>query len=148
MRILIAVGRNSECADPVAAAASLTWPADAVFSVLTVSEFVRVPAMAELVPGAADVPDVQSRADAAAGEIATTAAAQLRDHGFQADGIAKQGDPKSVIVDHASEWGADLIVVGSCEKSRIEKFVLGSVSESVVKRARCSVLVVKPRDQR
>lgn len=100
--------------------------------------------MVELVPGAADVTDIQNRADASAGEIATTAAAQLKDHGFQADGVAKQGDPKRIIVDHANEWGADLIGVGSCEKSRIEKFVLGSVSESVVKRAPCSVLVVKP----
>ncbi|HWQ55514.1 MAG TPA: universal stress protein [Bryobacteraceae bacterium] len=144
MRILIAVGRNSECADPVAAVASLPWTADTVFSVLTVSEVVRVPSIVELVPGAADVPDLQKRADASAGDIATTAAAQLRDRGFQADGVARQGDPKSIIVDYASEWGADLIVVGSCEKSRIEKFVLGSVSESVVKRARCSVLVIKP----
>jgi nucleotide-binding universal stress UspA family protein len=129
---------------------SLPWPADAVFSVLTVSEVVPVPSMVELVPGAADVTDVQSRADAVAGEIATTAAAQLKDHGFQAHGLARRGDPKSIIVDYAKEWGADLVVVGSCEKSRIEKFVLGSVSETVVKRAPCSVLVVKPdvRDNR
>jgi nucleotide-binding universal stress UspA family protein len=52
-----------------------------------------------------------------------------------------------VIINYASEWDADLIVVGSCEKSRLEKFVLGSVSQNVVKHARCSVLVVKPDSQ-
>lgn len=150
MRVLVCVGENSECADPIAAVASLPWPGDATFSVLTVAEVVRVPAMSELVPGALDVTGVQSQADATAERIAASAAARLNDRGFKAVGVSKQGDPERAIVEYASEWGADLIVVGSCEKSRLEKFVLGSVSQSVVKHASCSVLVIKPdsRDNR
>jgi len=64
--------------------------------------------------------------------------------GLRSRAVGKEGDPKTTIVDHAKEWGADLIVVGSSEKSRIEKLILGSVSESVIKHAPCSVLVVKP----
>ena len=123
MRILIAASRNlNGCADPVVAVASLPWPAETVFAVLTVSEIIPPPAMVELIPAAADTADIQSSADAGAGERAASAAAQLKDHGFQATGIVKQGDPKNIIVDYAKEWGADLVVVGSCEKSRIEKF--------------------------
>ena len=150
MRILIAVGRAVDCADPVSAVSSFPWPSNALFTVLTVSEAVRVPAMAELVPEAADVTDVQSAADAAAERMASSSAAVLKEHGLQAVGVAKTGDPKHTIIDYANEWDADLIVVGSCEKSRIEKFLLGSVSASIVKHAACSVLVVKPdgRDNR
>jgi nucleotide-binding universal stress UspA family protein len=150
MRILIAVGTAVDCADPVLAVSSFPWPSDALFTVLTVSEAVRVPAMAELVPAAVDVSDVQSAADASAEQLASSSAALLKERGLQAVGVARRGDPKSIIIDYANEWNADLIVVGSCEKSRIEKFVLGSVSASIVKHASCSVLVVKPdgRDNR
>jgi nucleotide-binding universal stress UspA family protein len=150
MRILVCVGRNSECADPLGAAASLPWPATALFSVLTVSELIHAPAISELVPAAADVTDVQAEADASVKRIADSAAVLLTDRGFQATAITRQGDPEKVIVDYASEMEADLIVVGSCEKSRLERFMLGSVSQSIVKHAPCSVLVVKPdsRDNR
>jgi nucleotide-binding universal stress UspA family protein len=100
--------------------------------------------MVELVPTAAEVIDIQRNADTAANTIAAIAAAELKSRGFNADGIAKEGDPGVIIVDHAKEWGADLIVVGSCEKSRVEKLFLGSASESVLQHAPCSVLIVKP----
>jgi nucleotide-binding universal stress UspA family protein len=145
MRVLIALSSNpTGCADPVAAAVSFPWPAETVFLVLTVAEVVTPPPMVELVPAAADVSDIQRSADTKAKTTAATAAAELKSRGFKADGIGKEGDPKSIIIDYAKEWGADLIVVGSCEKSRIEKFFLGSVSENVIKHAPCSVLVVKP----
>jgi nucleotide-binding universal stress UspA family protein len=145
MRVLIAVNRNQDgCADPLAAAASFPWPPETVFSVLTVAEVVTPPPMVELVPAAADVADIQRNADTAASTTAVAAAAELESRGFKADRVGKEGDPKTTIVDHAKEWGADLIVVGSSEKSRIEKLILGSVSESVIKHAPCSVLVIKP----
>ncbi len=154
MEVLVAVSRNPEsCADPVAAVASFPWPAETNFLVLSVAEVITPPSTIELVAGAidvsdgaADVSEIQTTVDAAAGATAASAADEIRSHGFQADGIANEGDPKSVIVDHAQTWGADLIVVGSCEKSRIEKFFVGSVSESVVKHAACSVLIVKTSD--
>jgi nucleotide-binding universal stress UspA family protein len=143
MRILVAIGRDSECVDPVQAVISLPWPADALFTVLSVSEAVPAPTMLEAVPAAADWTEVQRKADIAAAEVATIAATQLKDNGLQAEGTSKQGEPKELIVAHANEWRADLIVVGSCQKSRLEKFILGSVSQHVVKHARCSVLVLK-----
>jgi nucleotide-binding universal stress UspA family protein len=50
-----------------------------------------------------------------------------------------------MIVEQGREWGADLIVGGSCDKSRLEKFFVGSVSQSAVSNAACSVLVAKAR---
>lgn len=53
------------------------------------------------------------------------------------------GSPDSRIVETAEEWGATLIVVGSHGYSRWERLLLGSVSDSVVHHAPCSVLVVR-----
>ena len=53
------------------------------------------------------------------------------------------GSPDSRIVETAEDWGPDLIVVGSHGYSRWERLLLGSVSDSVVHHAPCSVLVVR-----
>ena len=53
------------------------------------------------------------------------------------------GSPDSRIVETAEEWKADMIVVGSNGYSRWERLLLGSVSDSVVHHAPCSVLVVR-----
>lgn len=55
------------------------------------------------------------------------------------------GSPESRIVETAEEIGADLIVVGSHGYSRWERLLLGSVSQSVVHHAPCSVLVVRQK---
>ena len=53
------------------------------------------------------------------------------------------GSPESRIVETAEDFGADLIVVGSHGYNRWERLLLGSVSDSVVHHAPCSVLVVR-----
>ena len=55
------------------------------------------------------------------------------------------GSPDSRIVETAEGWNADLIIVGSHGYSRWERLLLGSVSDSVVHHAPCSVLVVRTR---
>ena len=50
-----------------------------------------------------------------------------------------------MILDVAEEWGADLIVVGSHGYRALKRFLLGSVSHSVVSHAKCSVEVVRCR---
>jgi nucleotide-binding universal stress UspA family protein len=53
------------------------------------------------------------------------------------------GSPDSRIVETAESIGADLIIVGSHGYNRWERLLLGSVSDSVVHHAPCSVLVVR-----
>jgi len=55
------------------------------------------------------------------------------------------GDPRSVIVDESEDWQADLIVLGSHGYTRIKKWLLGSVAQSVVSHASCSVEIVRSR---
>jgi nucleotide-binding universal stress UspA family protein len=53
------------------------------------------------------------------------------------------GYPGSAIVDFAKDNGIDLIVMGTLGKSGIEKLLLGSVADRVIRHAPCPVLVVK-----
>jgi len=59
------------------------------------------------------------------------------------DGQCLPGPPRTVILDEAEDWGADLIVVGSHGYNAWERFLLGSVSQSVISHAKCSVEVVR-----
>lgn len=53
------------------------------------------------------------------------------------------GTPGKSIVEDASAWGADLIVMGSHGRGFWERVYLGSVSNAVVHHAPCSVLIVR-----
>ena len=53
------------------------------------------------------------------------------------------GSPESRIVETADEVKPDLVVVGSHGYSGWERLLIGSVSDSVVHHAPCSVLVVR-----
>jgi nucleotide-binding universal stress UspA family protein len=78
------------------------------------------------------------------GEVLLTQATQaLRAAGFQVTTAMEEGNPKSVIVDFAAKWPADLVVMGSHGRRGLERFLLGSVSEAVVRHAPCSVQVVR-----
>ena len=46
-------------------------------------------------------------------DLVKTAADRLRSAGFEASTSVREGDPKMVILDCATDWRADLIVVGS-----------------------------------
>ena len=56
------------------------------------------------------------------------------------------GPPERAIIDEAENWGADLIVVGSHGYGFWSRTLLGSVSNSVVHHAPCSVLIVRPKN--
>jgi len=58
-----------------------------------------------------------------------------------------EGYPKQAIVEEASNWGADLIVLGSHGYGFWNRMLIGSVSNAVVHHAPCSVLVVRTDEE-
>lgn len=56
----------------------------------------------------------------------------------------KYGSPRVIIAkDIANEFSADLIVCGATGLNAVERFLIGSVSESITRHATCDVLVVR-----
>jgi nucleotide-binding universal stress UspA family protein len=54
-----------------------------------------------------------------------------------------EGDPAEEIVRYGRDTGMDLIVMGTHGRTGLERLLLGSVAEKVLRDASCSVLVVK-----
>ena len=67
----------------------------------------------------------------------------LRRVGFQVQTRVAENEVRAAILDIASDWQADFIVVGSHGIKVLLKFLLGSVAESVMRHAKCSVWVVR-----
>jgi nucleotide-binding universal stress UspA family protein len=57
--------------------------------------------------------------------------------------VFREGDPASEIVRYAVDTGTDLIVMGTHGRTGLERLLMGSVAEKVMREAPCSVLVVK-----
>ena len=77
----------------------------------------------------------------AAGPLEQAREALLRRH-VSATYLQPVGDPAAELVDAARELEADLVVLGRRSRS-LRRVVLGSVSDAVVRRAPCDVLVVR-----
>jgi|AntAceMinimDraft_11_1070367.scaffolds.fasta_scaffold05284_4 nucleotide-binding universal stress UspA family protein len=58
------------------------------------------------------------------------------------DQTVRAGDPAMGIVSEADSWGADLIVLGSRDRSWLERLFDPSVSRAVAQRAECAVLIL------
>jgi nucleotide-binding universal stress UspA family protein len=76
-------------------------------------------------------------------EVVDRAAKHLSSAGFRVTTSVATGDAKSIILDDAADWHADLIVLGSHGRKGLGRFFLCSVSEAVARHASCSVQIVR-----
>lgn len=67
----------------------------------------------------------------------------LEKSGLKVSSSIKEGDPKGILIQEAKRWGADCIFVGAVGHSRMDRFLMGSVSTAVATRATCSVEVIR-----
>jgi len=70
-----------------------------------------------------------------------------RAEGLLARALLKTGPAASTIAETAAKEGADLIAVGTHGRSGLDRLIVGSVAERVVRLASCPVLVVKTADR-
>lgn len=81
----------------------------------------------------------QENADEAVALINKT----LPEFSLEVTTLVRLGANDRVIVETAEEWNADLIVVGSHGRGFWGRALIGSVSDSVIHHAPCSVLIVR-----
>ena len=94
---------------------------------------------------ASDILEVREQKRRQCEELVSRAAQQLQAAGFQTSTAVREGDARHAILDLAAEWGPDVIVLGSHGRRGMDRFLLGSVSESVVRHAPCSVEIVRAK---
>lgn len=146
MKILLAVD-GSPCSDAaVEEIARRPWPEDSSIKVLTTYELPMPPTPEGWALPANYFGDLDAALQKQAQSIVNRAIQKLKsklNKNIALDGTIVPGPPRSVILDEAESWGADLIVVGSHGYGAWQRFLLGSVSQSVVSHAKCSVEVVR-----
>ena len=57
-----------------------------------------------------------------------------------------EGNPGSEIISYAESAGMDIIILGAVGRTGLDKFLLGSVAEKVVRNSKIPVLTI-PREQ-
>jgi nucleotide-binding universal stress UspA family protein len=150
MRVLLAVDGSPYSDAAVNEVASRVWPADTEVRVITAYELPLAPA-----PETWALPaDYFEQLDRAAREHAEAVEqavvlklASSLGPSVKVTGNILPGSPRSIILEEAERWRADLIMVGSHGYGPWQRFLLGSVSQAIVSHAECSVEVVRIRDQ-
>ena len=80
-------------------------------------------------------------------QVAQDLVEQGRRAGVEVSFLVWEGDPGESIIEAARSEHADLIVVGSHGRGAVGRFLIGSVSDHVVRNASCPVLVVRARSE-
>jgi nucleotide-binding universal stress UspA family protein len=136
---------GSDCAEAaLRAVAARPWPEGTEIRVICVPE---VPVLAGAYPYYPPelVLEVAATNDAHAREAVQKGASILRKAGLcvMEEVLEPRESPVRAVMGMADLWNADLIVLGSHGRRGFDRYVMGSVSESVALHAHCSVEVVR-----
>ena len=143
LRILLGLDTSEGAAAALGAVAQRRWPQDAIVRIVTAVDVRLATAIPVLEAAAYEPSYVATDEQGWLREAQQHAAGVLRRAGLVCDSALKDGDAKHVLPIEADAWHADCIFVGAKGISRIERFLLGSVSSAVAARAHCSVEVIR-----
>lgn len=139
MKLLLAIDGSKFSEAATQAVITQVRPEDTEVRVLHVVE----PIYSYILPPTSTVyPELKDRLTWA-GELVDRTVERPCAVGFKAMGSVEQGNAKSVILEQAGQWQADLIVLGSHGLRGLDRFLMGSVSEAVARHAPCSVEIVR-----
>jgi nucleotide-binding universal stress UspA family protein len=77
-------------------------------------------------------------------DLAENAARRADKRGIDCETALRRGVPNEEILDYAEETDADLIVMGTHGRTGLERYLLGSVTERVVRAATVPVMTMTP----
>jgi nucleotide-binding universal stress UspA family protein len=94
--------------------------------------------------------ELEASARRKAENFAAEAAARMRESfpEIELETQVSAGAPDQVLVEAARGWRADLIVIGSHGRGFWGRMLLGSITDSLVHHAPCSVLVVRKTEHK
>ena len=141
MKILVAIDDSKHSEAAINGVANYFKPQTTEVRILHVLTPILLSAPPQMSRGYA--PELEQQA-AQARVLIEKCAQQLRAAGYKVDTAVESGDVRECIIDSAERWHADLILLGSHGHKGMGRLLLGSVAESVVRHAHCSVLVVRP----
>ena len=145
MKILVAIDGSPHSAAALEEVASRQWPLGTEVEVLTIVHS-TTPLLLDpaFVMAAAYAQTTQELWTLAPDLLAAAAARLTRAHpNLAITTKALGGTPRELIVQEASDWGADLIVLGSHGHGPLRQALLGSVATGVAADAVCAVEIIR-----
>lgn len=146
MKVLIAVDSITTLDVLITEMSARSWPSGTEARVLSVIEDADLPLKAWGDDGYGVSPlrrEMQRRGE----QISALAVERLRKIGIPSQVVIMSGEPEFLIPFAARSWPADLILIRANNRKDLRSRLIGSVAKSVVKRAPCSVEVVRARAQ-
>ena len=140
MKILVAVDDSSSTNEVLQSISRQFRPEAAEVRLLHVIQPISESAPPQMSPNY--TPELQAYSRQA-NDLLAQAARSFSAAGYKTETELKKGGIRESIVDSASDWHADLIVVASHNRGGVHRFLLGSVAESVARHAPCSVEIVR-----
>lgn len=146
-KILIGLDGSSGSEAAVREVASRKWAADTEVRLVMVCDPLKPSLMGNLIPQVTEFVEESNKEEHDwAKEIVEKQAAVLHDAGLKVSWTIMEGDPRRALLNEAEDWQATTIFLGARGLSKIDRFLLGSVSAAIASRAECSVEVVRPEE--
>jgi nucleotide-binding universal stress UspA family protein len=146
MKILLAVDGSEYSNAAAESVARRPWPANSEVKIVSVIELFQ-PYLTEMWAVSDEFwEDMDKSAKAQANDAIDKARAYFQvaeRKDLEVSQHIPKGNPRSVILDEAEAWGADLIVLGSHGYTGLKRVLLGSVSQAIAAHAKCSVEIVR-----
>src|SRR5271169_4120691 len=133
MRILVGVDGSSSSATVIEEVARRPWPAGSEFAVVTVVDpyfFPKAPLLLE---------EAKQSAQRSLEELAKP----LMDAGWQTSPNVILDNPRHALPRAASQWRAELIMMGSHGRGTVGRLLVGSTAQAVLRHSECSVEIVR-----
>jgi nucleotide-binding universal stress UspA family protein len=144
MKVIIAIDQSVYWTQLIEAATKRRWHQDTAFKILTVLEPLQWETLAV---GTELAQEVARRRQKLASQILSEARKIIQDS-IQECTVhveLRQGSPRTEIINAATEWSADKLLLGAHGHSQNRLFA-GSVSQAVAQHALCCVELVRLRE--
>jgi nucleotide-binding universal stress UspA family protein len=144
-RVLLATDGSAHSEAAVRSVAERPWPKGSEFKVVSVVEQM-IPVIDPWYAAGGVIEQMIVQRKKQSEEAVESSYKILSRAGLTATTYVTAGTAKGCVIDEATEWNADLIVLGSHGRRGLTRVLLGSVSETVALNAPCSVEVIRSPD--
>ncbi|HKS76929.1 MAG TPA: universal stress protein [Terriglobales bacterium] len=133
MKLLLAIDYSRPSQRVVDEVARRPWPATTTACILHIIDWPQLPSSGVL---------IQAERQSAV-VLVESASEKLCNAGIPTITKVLEGQSRIMVAEYAKEWGADLLLVGSHGAGRVARFLLGSTAQAALRRAPCSVEIVR-----
>lgn len=146
IRLIIGTDGSPDSQTAVNAVAGRCWPPKTAMKLVTAFDEKMAAAIAfHQFPASEEIKNWKIGEKECVRRMTAPLKAKLLDAGLEVFDVIKPGTPWKVLAEEAKAWKADCIFVGARGLGMVNRLLLGSVSNSIVSRAHCSVEVVRSR---